>query len=383
MARAVWPVKPARRIRGLAAGALVWLGMVGATLWWPGTSHAYNTCVDCHSNALDERLLAPARLVPRSVHRHDDVGCPGCHGGSPEDPTARAHNPADGYVVHPTPERVLEICGGCHANTEFIGRHSENLPTDQLAQFRASTHGQAEPGADRQPPVCTSCHGFHDVTPATDENAKVHFSNVSATCGQCHETEQHDFEHSVHAARLGTLDDVEVATCNDCHGDHGEVKGEEAMLASCARCHGEHQEALDQSPHADAFSRLGFPGCVACHENHNIREASPRLLGAGPRSACRKCHASGQEAFSVARGLAVLARSQEDHEGPASIHRLSDETIEQALAAVGHEVPSSAEAPETAEEESEQLRMLLVAGLTLVALIVIFLLWRLRRRGES
>src|SRR5208283_1371353 len=47
------------------------------------------------------------------------------------------------------------------------------------------------------------------------------------------------------------------------------------------------------SPHKDAFAAMGFPGCVTCHSNHEIKHPTDEMIGTGPNAVCMKCHTEG------------------------------------------------------------------------------------------
>jgi hypothetical protein len=63
------------------------------------------------------------------------------------------------------------------------------------------------------------------------------------------------------------------------------------------------------SPHWEPFKDMGLPGCVACHENHEIVHPTEAFLGEGPESKCSSCHETGSAgARSAAAMRADLAR---------------------------------------------------------------------------
>lgn len=136
-----------------------------------------HTCAQCHGDI--------AKTFAGSVHgRAVAAGVPGapvctdCHGEhailAPSEP---------GSLVNPA--RVSSVtCGRCHADERLAARY--NLPVDKVAAFRDSYHGLALRSGSQTVANCASCHGFHDILPASDPHSRVNPANLARTCGQCH-----------------------------------------------------------------------------------------------------------------------------------------------------------------------------------------------------
>ena len=64
------------------------------------------------------------------------------------------------------------------------------------------------------------------------------------------------------------------------------------------------------SPHWEAFKELGLPGCVTCHENHEIVQPSEAFLAPGDAGKCSSCHepdtAGGKAAAAMRADLTKL-----------------------------------------------------------------------------
>ena len=48
---------------------------------------------------------------------------------------------------------------------------------------------------------------------------------------------------------------------------------------------------------------LGLPGCVTCHENHEIVKPSEAFLADGGQSKCSSCHETGSAGASAATAM--------------------------------------------------------------------------------
>jgi hypothetical protein len=109
---------------------------------------AENVCVTCHE-ALPGSLSEPVRLWKKSIHAASGIFCNDCHGGDPVD-AAAAMTRERGFIGIPTEKAIPELCGRCHPGVR--------------KDFSASRHGKA---LGHGGPTCVTCHGNHDVTPAS------------------------------------------------------------------------------------------------------------------------------------------------------------------------------------------------------------------------
>jgi predicted CXXCH cytochrome family protein len=58
-----------------------------------------------------------------------------------------------------------------------------------------------------------------------------------------------------------------------------------------------------QSRHAETFTMLGAPGCATCHQNHDVQEAEPELLGLDEGAVCSRCHTAEDRGGGVAQAM--------------------------------------------------------------------------------
>jgi hypothetical protein len=192
----------------------------------------------------------------------------------------------------PSRREIPERCGSCHSDVAMMNPYG--LPTDQLAQYRASGHGQALYLNDNQRvAVCVDCHGKHAILPPKDPASSVNPRSIPATCGRCHadpavmagtgrSTRVVDqYRQSVHGQALLEKGDLAMPQCATCHGSHSAVPpGFRDVGQVCGRCHQQEQQRFLESVHAQ-FPM--YPRCVACHtstpdmQDHQIvrRAASP------------------------------------------------------------------------------------------------------------
>ncbi|MFO0980253.1 MAG: cytochrome c3 family protein [Planctomycetota bacterium] len=135
-----------------------------------------STCGACHAGILrtyrhgvhGKQVLAGSSDVP---------GCTDCH---------REHaisDPAtDGSSV--SAQLVADTCARCHANDELSRRYG--FKSSVRLSWGSSYHGIATSFGERSAAHCSSCHGFHDILPASDPRSPIHAANLERTCGTCH-----------------------------------------------------------------------------------------------------------------------------------------------------------------------------------------------------
>ena len=138
---------------------------------------------------------------------------------------------------------IPATCGKCH--------------TKEYTDYAGSIHGQAllKKGL-LNVPVCTDCHGKHDLYSSDMSVSHTSKQNVPDTCKSCHDnyglmrkfkltTEQADtYTHSFHGVAL-KFGEVAVANCASCHGTHT-IRAQDDPKSSinpanipktCGQCH--------------------------------------------------------------------------------------------------------------------------------------------------
>jgi len=285
-----------------------------------------NNCVLCHSDSANQSgdtlfTVAPATTAPAShmnlrevvedVHFRRGVSCAGCHGG---DPTADLGH--DHVKEWPEKDRqknrawVVQFCARCHSDPAKMHEFNPSLPTDQLAKFKDSPHGQTLlVKHDDRAPSCVSCHGVHGIRPAKDPQSKVYAQRVPETCGACHAdpkvmagftradgsplptTQLAEYRNSVHGHALLVRGDLGAPACNTCHGNHAaSPPGVAQVSRSCSLCHSANASLFDGSKHKHAFDQHNWPECGQCHGNHAVAKTNDSMLGTGPAQLCGDCH---------------------------------------------------------------------------------------------
>jgi cytochrome b subunit of formate dehydrogenase/nitrate/TMAO reductase-like tetraheme cytochrome c subunit len=279
-------------------------------------AHHHNlaeTCVKCHQDhALIESHQLPSGETIQSyifsVHGQSTLEeveskaatCNDCHGWH----DIRSHDDPDSRVGR---HRVVETCGECHE--------------DVKETFYESVHGRLGKENNPDVPVCTDCHGEHRIRSPQDRESTVSRYHISETCGRCHEDPEiidkynipisspsTFYRESVHGVSLLRDEGSGAAACQDCHGYHSILPGNdpastvyrENISETCGGCHHHSgiQEEFERSVHGEAL-RKGVreaPVCTDCHGEHTILSHldpnSPVYPVRLAKEVCGRCHDS-------------------------------------------------------------------------------------------
>jgi len=108
--------------------------------------------------------------------------CIDCHG------VHNIQNPTTNTFRNSTPY----LCAKCHTNSAIMGQY--DISTKVLDTYVADFHGttvkmfeETYPDQPTNKPVCTDCHGIHDIAMVTDPAAGIAIkNNLLVKCQQCH-----------------------------------------------------------------------------------------------------------------------------------------------------------------------------------------------------
>ncbi len=281
-------------------------------------------CAKCHSSAETmksygsslptnqwEKLQSSAHGMLATNGKEHVAQCITCHNAHG---IAHVKDPAS--PVYPL--NIVATCGSCHANAVFMRSYNPSLAVDQVEKYRTSVHGMLNAKGDPKPAQCASCHGSHDITPASDVKSSVYPVNLPSTCAKCHSnaaymkgynipTDQFEkFSRGVHGIALLQKHDLGAPACNSCHGNHGATPpGVESVSKVCGTCHALNADLFSASPHKKAFDERKLPECETCHSNHEIVAATDKLLGVAPEAVCSRCHTPTQnvKGYEVAKNM--------------------------------------------------------------------------------
>ncbi|MFQ5797195.1 MAG: cytochrome c3 family protein [Bacteroidota bacterium] len=321
-------------------------GFVGV----PRGDQSSERCAQCHSDAEYMKAFNPAIATDQfsgytaSVHGRNTIAggerlvqCTTCHG---------VHNilPVRDPRSQVSPAKVVRTCVRCHGDATFMRQYNPALPVDQLEKYKTSEHGRRWLRGDGKAAQCVSCHGNHDILPASDVRSSVYAINLPSTCSKCHGNADYmkeygiptnqfrRFSESVHGKKLLEERDVSAPSCNDCHGNHGAVPpGVQSISNVCGTCHALNAKLFAGSPHKKAFDEGGIPECEVCHGNHYVFPPTRDMLGVDEKAICSDCHypSGTSQAYSVAAAMRMLVDSLSRQEEEA--RRLLEEAEQKGM----------------------------------------------------
>jgi predicted CXXCH cytochrome family protein len=288
-----------------------------------------DNCILCHTdptNVKAKSLFSPDPAQQKSnplldlkelvsdVHFRRGLSCSGCHGGKPTDelmPDEIGKRWPAEEVRHKDRSWIPEFCARCHSDPGFMRGFNPTLPTDQLAKYKTSRHGQLLlEQKDSRAAQCVSCHSVHGIRSAKSRKSTVHPQQVPETCGKCHAdaktmagftkedgtplptNQLAEYKSSVHGKALLEKGDLGAPACNSCHGNHAAMPPSVASVAQvCRRCHTQNGTFFDGSRHKKEFEAHKWPECGQCHNHHAIQKPTEALLESHPGALCFDCHA--------------------------------------------------------------------------------------------
>ena len=257
-------------------------------------------CLDCHNDQTLVKTNAAGHAISLFVNEavlrasvHKTNSCQACH------PDITGKHPDD-----EVPAKLVD-CTRCHE------RYSKS--------YTASVHGQALAAGDASAPTCKDCHDGHQLKPASDPSSPLYFSNLSKTCGACHEQAAADVEASVHGHAVAA-GKREAATCIDCHSEHRieQLKTAGTLKISadvCSNCHASERintkfnlpkdrvKTFFESYHglASQYGSTLAANCASCHGYHLVqRSTDPRstIHTNNLVATCGKCHVGATAKFA-------------------------------------------------------------------------------------
>ena len=196
---------------------------------------AVSGCLDCHGmegfttefgDGTEMDLYVPVDGFLHSVHGGELV-CTDCHEGygDGDHPSGAVFDDEPSYKLV-----TYDLCRKCHFDT--------------YTRTLESVHYELLREAPEMAPVCSDCHGSHDIADPHQKQA-----TMARSCAQCHDDVYQSYLGSVHGRALVENGNDAVPACSDCHTAHSIVDPTTAAfhMASpeiCIQCHGD--EALMQ-----------------------------------------------------------------------------------------------------------------------------------------
>jgi hypothetical protein len=262
-------------------------------------------CLSCHADPSLQTTLPSGEVlslhvspdsIQSSLHHQAGIECIGCHSDIREYP-----HPEIPYESRRELSRAFYLtCKKCHE--------------DNYDKTQDSIHAEIAAGGNLDAPVCTDCHSAHTTRPPDEPT-----SLISETCGHCHTDVYKTYKASVHGSALIEEDNPDVPVCTDCHGVHDiqDSRTVQFHIESpelCAHCHADPDLMQRYGLSANVYETysLSWHGvdvqvykarwpniwhesavCTDCHGIHGIFSTENPRSSVHPDNllaTCQKCH---------------------------------------------------------------------------------------------
>lgn len=134
------------------------------------------TCGRCHLEEYADYRYS-IHSVALSYGKKESASCIDCHGehniSSIKDPLSNV------YIT-----KIPKTCSHCHSNKKIMDKYGVRV--EQVITYEESFHGIANKFGSKAVATCASCHGYHDIRPASDPMSSINKNNLPKTCGKCH-----------------------------------------------------------------------------------------------------------------------------------------------------------------------------------------------------
>ena len=213
------------------------------------TSHANleATCSQCHAQETRGATKMPGGAVAAQFHdsihgralagaaRGSAPTCTNCHGAH----SIRSKNSEESRVSR---AKIPDTCGTCH--------------TKEREQFGRGKHGKLRQEGNLAAPGCTDCHSAHRIQLHGDPSFQA---AVIKECGNCHSDYASTYRDTFHG-QVTSLGYTRMATCASCHGSHEILPASDPASTvsaqnrqkTCQKCHaGASANFAKYDPHAN------------------------------------------------------------------------------------------------------------------------------------
>ncbi len=261
--------------------------------------------IDLH---VDQQSLADSVHGTQQIeeNQYHELLCTDCH--SDEVRYAFPHQAIQETNRRQITLTVGDVCESCHQ--------------DIYARQQDSTHARALAEGQLAAATCADCHGSHAIQPPNKPRGKI-----SLTCGNCHSEIADQYAQSVHGAALLGQNNPDVPVCTNCHGVHDIADPTTALFRVrspelCAECHANEEMMAKYDISTNVFNSYvaDFHGttvtlfeqqspdqetnkavCYDCHGVHNImpvNSQSSQVIKDNLLVTCQKCHPDANASFS-------------------------------------------------------------------------------------
>lgn len=291
------------------------------------TANIVQACGLCHA-ANKEKFIHSAHYLAFKDNVKGAPNCLTCH----KNPGIVYDKGRDTLSVKIAQQK---LCFSCHLdNPEIKARTSP--AAGFIESYQHSVHGVALSKGNPGAASCVNCHTSHSINKPSDPLSTVNKTNIPKTCSQCHSQIAKDYSQSIHGVQVAKGNN-DAPVCTDCHGEHNILKHNDPNspvafqnLATqiCSPCHSSVTLTTKYgltpnkfATYSNSYHGLALKGgsltvanCSSCHGAHNIKPSSDSTSSVNKKNlakTCGKCHPGANENFAVGKIHVVMAQKDE------------------------------------------------------------------------
>ncbi len=285
------------------------------------------TCGKCHA--------AEKERYSTSVHGKAAVGgvvaapdCVSCH----QNKITGLAGSRDSVAIKIAQEKT---CLSCHLDNPDVRSHI-GLSAVFIAAYEKSVHGSALLKGNASAANCVDCHGSHSIQRSDATASSINRNNIPATCAKCHAGIKHEYDESIHAKAVAG-GNMQAPVCTNCHGEHNilapanpesRVAAQNVSQQVCSPCHSSVLLSEKYGIASDRFKtysssfhglavragNVAVANCASCHGAHNIKPSSDSTSSVNKANlvkTCGKCHPGANERFTIGSIHVTAAQKEE------------------------------------------------------------------------
>ncbi|MCW8823795.1 MAG: cytochrome b/b6 domain-containing protein, partial [Ignavibacteriaceae bacterium] len=276
-----------------------------------------SSCGECHTE-IKEKYLSSEHY---SAFKEGMLGAPNCL-NCHKNPIAAVHSTQDTASVKIAQEK---LCLSCHLDSPEV-RERTTPSAGFITMYEKSVHGSELNSGNGKAANCVNCHGSHAVLKSTDSKSPTFKQNIPTTCGKCHSKIANEYLGSIHGVALKN-GVSEAPVCTDCHGEHNILKHnnpqspvafQNLSKEVCSPCHSSLKlsekygivsnrfETFNYSYHGLAVEggSVVVANCASCHGAHNIKPSSDStstIYKGNLVKTCGGCHKGANANFAIGK----------------------------------------------------------------------------------
>lgn len=276
-----------------------------------------NSCGDCHKEE-KEKFLTSGHFKAFNEEVLGAPTCLNCH----RSPIAKIHEPSDSINVKISQEK---LCLSCHLDDPNI-RSRTGPSAGFITMYEESVHGYALTHGNAKAANCVDCHNSHDIMSSRFPGSATFKSNIPNICAKCHNEIADEYKQSSHGTAI-VRGNMDSPVCTDCHGQHNILKHDDpkspvsfrnVSREVCSPCHSSVRlaekygiESNRFKTFSDSYHGLAIAGgslevanCASCHGVHNIKpstDPSSKIHKDNLAETCGTCHPGANVNFTIGR----------------------------------------------------------------------------------